>query len=159
MVFFWYTVVIPIILANIIIGHEVVRLPVAHCELNPIEMAWSQVKGHVKRNNKRYINIVMNIVIIWHLFRFTLTEVKELVYQGFEAVTSERSQSLIKHIQEEVEDHCWEQDGLHEELLERFLIHVSSDSSDSEDGDGGIMTLPPPATASPSLLLSLLHLM
>ena len=38
----------------IMIGHEVVRLPVAHCELNPIEMAWSQVKGHVKRNNKRY---------------------------------------------------------------------------------------------------------
>ncbi|XP_065905339.1 uncharacterized protein [Dysidea avara] len=102
-------------------GHEVVRLPVAHCELNPIEMAWSQVKGHVKRNNKR----------------FTLTEVKELVYQGFEAVTSERWQSLIKHVQEEVEDHYWEQDGLHEELLERFLIHVSSDSSDSEDGDGG----------------------
>ena len=36
----------------IILGHEVVRLPVAHCELNPIEMAWSQVKGHVKDNNK-----------------------------------------------------------------------------------------------------------
>ena len=137
MAFFWYTVVIPVLSANIIIGHEVVRLPVAHCELNPIEMAWSQVKGHVKRNNKRYINIVMDIVIVWHLFRFTLTEVKELVYQGFEAVTSERWQSLIKHVQEEVEDHYWEQDGLHEELLERFLIHVSSDSSDSEDGDGG----------------------
>ena len=38
----------------IILGHEVVRLPVAHCELNPIEMAWSQVKGHVKDNNKKY---------------------------------------------------------------------------------------------------------
>ena len=25
-------------------GHEVVRLPVAHCELNSIEMAWSQMK-------------------------------------------------------------------------------------------------------------------
>ena len=36
------------------IGHEVVRLPVAHCELNPIEMAWSQVKGNVKENNKKY---------------------------------------------------------------------------------------------------------
>ena len=34
------------------IGHKVVRFPGAHCELNPIEMAWSQVKGHVKRNNK-----------------------------------------------------------------------------------------------------------
>ena len=26
-------------------GHEVVRLPVAHCELNPIEMAWSPMKS------------------------------------------------------------------------------------------------------------------
>ena len=126
---------IPVLSANVIIGHEVVRLPVAHCELNPIEMAWSQVKGHVKQNNKRYINIVMDIVIVWHLLRFTLTEVKELVYQGFEAVTSERWQSLIKHVQEEVEDHYWEQDGLHEEFLERFLIHISSDSSDGSIND------------------------
>ena len=42
------------ILQIIILGHEVVRLPVAHCELNPIEMAWSQVKGHVKDNNRKY---------------------------------------------------------------------------------------------------------
>ena len=48
------------ILVLSIIGHEVVRLPVAHCELNFIEMAWSQVKGHVKRNNKRYINFVID---------------------------------------------------------------------------------------------------
>ena len=34
------------------VGHEVIWLPVAHCELNPIEMAWSQVKGHVKWNSK-----------------------------------------------------------------------------------------------------------
>ena len=31
-----------------------VRLPVAHCELNPIEKAWSQVKGYVKESNKKY---------------------------------------------------------------------------------------------------------
>uniref|UniRef100_A0A1X7SNW9 Tc1-like transposase DDE domain-containing protein n=1 Tax=Amphimedon queenslandica TaxID=400682 RepID=A0A1X7SNW9_AMPQE len=31
-------------------GHEVVRLPVAHCTLNPIELAWAQVKGHIKAN-------------------------------------------------------------------------------------------------------------
>jgi len=36
------------------IGHEAVWLPVAHCELNPIEISWSQVKGHVKEN-KRYV--------------------------------------------------------------------------------------------------------
>ena len=29
-------------------GHEVVRLPLYHCELNPIEMAWVQVKGYIR---------------------------------------------------------------------------------------------------------------
>ena len=29
-------------------GHEVVRLPPYHCELNPIELAWSQVKQYIK---------------------------------------------------------------------------------------------------------------
>ena len=29
-------------------GHEVVRLPVAHCELNPIEMAWATVKNYIR---------------------------------------------------------------------------------------------------------------
>ena len=33
-----------------------VRLAVAHCELNPIEMAWSQVKDHVKANNEKYFS-------------------------------------------------------------------------------------------------------
>ena len=32
-------------------GHEVVRLPPYHCEFNPIELAWSQVK-HIKNYNK-----------------------------------------------------------------------------------------------------------
>ena len=29
-------------------GHEVVHLPPYHCELNPIELAWSQVKTYIK---------------------------------------------------------------------------------------------------------------
>ena len=47
--------------------HVVLRLPPYHCELNPIELVWSQVKGYVKENNKK----------------FTLTEVKRLVHEGF----------------------------------------------------------------------------
>ena len=35
-------------------GHEVVRLPVAHCELNPIELAWAHVKEYVRRQNKEF---------------------------------------------------------------------------------------------------------
>ena len=55
-------------------GHEVVRLPVAHCTLNPIELAWVQVKDHIKRNTSR----------------FNLDEVKRLALEGFEVVTMER---------------------------------------------------------------------
>jgi transposase len=32
-------------------GHEVLRTPVRHCELNPIELIWAQVKGFVAKNN------------------------------------------------------------------------------------------------------------
>ena len=32
-------------------GHEVVRIPLYNCELNPIELCWSQVKGYIKEHN------------------------------------------------------------------------------------------------------------
>ena len=35
-------------------GHTVLRLPVAHCELNPIELAWASVKAYIARHNTRY---------------------------------------------------------------------------------------------------------
>ncbi|GFY47478.1 DDE_3 domain-containing protein [Trichonephila inaurata madagascariensis] len=33
-------------------GHKILGLSSYHCELNPIEMIWSQVKGYVARENK-----------------------------------------------------------------------------------------------------------
>ena len=65
--------------------------------------------------------------------RFTLTEVKELVYWGFAAVTPARWQSLLKYVQEKVEDHYWEADGFNEELLEQSSTTVSDSDSDSDD--------------------------
>ncbi|PSN56834.1 hypothetical protein C0J52_08287 [Blattella germanica] len=35
-------------------GKLVIRLPPYHCELNPIELIWAQVKGYVARNNKTF---------------------------------------------------------------------------------------------------------
>ena len=49
---------------------EVVRLPPYYCELNHIELAWSQVQHYIKNNNKL----------------FTLTAVKELTYGGIDQV-------------------------------------------------------------------------
>ena len=52
-------------------GHEVVRLPPYHCELNPIEMAWSQVKQFAKKNNTT----------------FTIPGLQALVHEAFAEVT------------------------------------------------------------------------
>ena len=59
-----------------------VRLPPYHCELNSIEPAWSQVKTHIKKNNKL----------------FTLSHVKELTYKGFKLVDAEKWGKLIDHV-------------------------------------------------------------
>ena len=32
-------------------GHTVLRLPIAHCELNPIELAWASVKGYIAKTS------------------------------------------------------------------------------------------------------------
>ena len=55
------------------------------------------------------------------------------MYEGFDKVTAERWQSLI-HKVKEVEDHYWEADGLHEQLVEQLTFTVSeNESSDSDD--------------------------
>ena len=59
------------------------------------------------------------------------------MYEGFDKVTPQRWQSLIKHVEEKVENHYWEADGLNEELLERFIINASSDSSSDDISDSG----------------------
>ena len=102
-------------------GHEV---PVAHCTLNPIELAWAQVKGHVKRNTSK----------------FNLDEVKQLAQEGFEVVTKERWADLVKHVRDKMEDHYWQNDNL--DLQERFhvsefVIHVGGESDDDPTSELG----------------------
>ena len=46
----------------------VLQLPVAHCELNPIELVWAAVKGHVAKYNKH----------------FTMTEVQQQLTMDFD---------------------------------------------------------------------------
>ena len=58
-------------------GCEVLRLPPYHCELNPIEMAWAQVKGYIRVHNTK----------------FTLAHVKELTFAGFAHVNQKNGRS------------------------------------------------------------------
>ncbi|GFY73094.1 DDE_3 domain-containing protein [Trichonephila inaurata madagascariensis] len=98
-------------------GHKILRLPPYHCELDPIEMIWRQVKGYVARENKT----------------FKLKEIKELVTRGIEKVSTQNWTNCINHgIKKEKE--MWEVDGFIDEIWENqnFIISVKSDSSDSD---------------------------
>jgi len=46
-------------------GHEVIRLPPYHCQYNPIELIWAQVKGEIanKNNSFRIAENLANIAI------------------------------------------------------------------------------------------------
>ena len=55
-------------------SHDVLRLPFGHCELNPIELVWAQVKGYVAPHNKD----------------FTMAGIEQLAREGITQVTAEK---------------------------------------------------------------------
>ena len=64
-------------------GHEVIRTFVRHCELNPIELIWAQVKGFVAKSNTT----------------FRLKEdVKELTYAAFGKITKDVWTKAEEHV-------------------------------------------------------------
>lgn len=62
-------------------NHTILRLPPYHCELNPIELAWSSVKNHVRMNNTTY----------------KLPDVKQLLIQGVNHVDSTMRTNFVRH--------------------------------------------------------------
>ncbi|XP_026815523.1 uncharacterized protein LOC113555299 [Rhopalosiphum maidis] len=79
----------------------VLRLPPYHCELNPIELAWSVVKNHVRQNNSTY----------------KLSDVRQLLIDGVKKVSPEMWANFVKHTIAE-ENKMWDIDCISEEMLE-----------------------------------------
>lgn len=103
----------------------VLRLPPHHCELNPIEHAWSLVKHYVRTYNTT----------------FKLQDVKELLERGLELVTSEIWTSFVKHVVEE-EEKFWIIDFITDELLEaeqdedkQHIFTITGDTGSESDSD------------------------
>ena len=100
-------------------GHTVLRLPVAHCELNPIELAWASVKAYIARHNTRY----------------TLQEVQRLTPEGFKHNTADMWRNFYRHVVKVEEDYMVK-DGIVEETVEEMTLTITPDSDDdSEDED------------------------
>ncbi|XP_050065515.1 uncharacterized protein LOC126554479 [Aphis gossypii] len=97
---------------------DVLRLPPYHCELNPIELAWSSVKNYVRKNNTT----------------FKLQDVKRLLIEGVQRVDSEMWKNFIKHVVDD-EDKLWNMDFIVDEFTaeqEPCVLNLVPDDSDSE---------------------------
>lgn len=98
-------------------GHSILRLPPYHCELNPIEMIWSQVKGFVSAENRS----------------FKMPDVEKLTNAAIKRVTPEKWAACVKHVRDE-EQKMWDMDALQDTRVEPMIFQVNCGSSDSEDG-------------------------
>ena len=97
-------------------GHTVLRLPVAHCELNPIELAWASVKSYVAKHNTK----------------FSLKDIEQLTADGFTHTTTALWRGFCRHVVD-IENNYFEKDGLVEDRIEEMIIEFGDDSSDDDD--------------------------
>jgi transposase len=59
-------------------GHSVLRLPPYHCELNPIELVWAQIKHNVSVNNTQFKTNLMDKLIQERFDRVTVEKLEKL---------------------------------------------------------------------------------
>ncbi|XP_008189979.1 uncharacterized protein LOC103311918 [Acyrthosiphon pisum] len=95
-------------------NRHILRLPPYHCELNPIELAWSVVKNHVKQNNTT----------------FKLNDVKQLLIEGVQKVTSDMWANFVSHTIKE-EDKLYEIDFITENMLDNEESHIMTITGDT----------------------------
>ncbi|XP_034194194.1 uncharacterized protein LOC117610667 [Osmia lignaria lignaria] len=101
-------------------GHTVFRLPPYMCELNPIELAWAQVKRTIRENNT---------------LTLTASELAILTYKAIEEVTETNWENFSKHVEKTEEKSC-EKDGLLKEAMNELTLDIlSTDSDHSSDTD------------------------
>lgn len=96
-------------------GHSIIRLPPYHCDLNPIELIWAQVKEDIRRENTT----------------FKLNDVEKLIDSAIIKVSSTNWQKCIDHVIK-LEKLYWETDGIIEQQVESLIINATENSSDSD---------------------------
>ena len=99
-------------------GHTVIRLPPYHCEFNPIELIWAQVKDYIRKNNTK----------------FCMSHVRNVFEKAIDSVSVQNWRDVCRHAQER-ETFYWERDQLMDRLYDRFIINLENDSDDSDNSE------------------------
>ncbi|GAB6021802.1 hypothetical protein CHUAL_014138 [Chamberlinius hualienensis] len=104
-------------------GHTVLRLPPYHCDLNPIEMVWSQVKGFIGYNSAK----------------FKLADVENQIEKALEDITPKMWADCVGRVMK-IEEQYWRLDNTAEEMAERIIINPCNYSDDDDkDSDGEML--------------------
>ena len=85
-------------------GHEVVRTPPYHPELQPIETCWGILKNEVARH-----------------YDFTLENLKRQLNHAFDKITAVTCQRIIKKVRS-VEERFWEEDARLDQAQENLIL-------------------------------------
>lgn len=80
-------------------GHEVLRTPPYHPELQPIETCWAVLKNEVARHCD-----------------FTMDNLKQQLERAFDKITAQTCQGIIKKVRT-IEDRFWQEDALMDQGL------------------------------------------
>lgn len=96
-------------------GHEIVRLPPAHPELNAIEQVWGVMKRYVRSS----------------LQRFTRADLQARMEEARLSVTAEVWEGAVRRSRR-FEDDYWTTDNIHESV-DPVVINLDSDSDDEGD--------------------------
>ncbi|XP_026329110.1 uncharacterized protein LOC113237067 [Hyposmocoma kahamanoa] len=94
-------------------GHEVLRLPLYHCDLNAIELVWSLAKRKVASKN----------------IGLSAEDMAKLIEESFNSITPEDWKKNTDHVIH-VEEQYKKRDGITAEM-EEFIIRVRDNDSDS----------------------------
>ncbi|CAK1594493.1 unnamed protein product [Parnassius mnemosyne] len=110
-------------------GHEVLRLPPYHPDLNPIELVWGDIKGQLSRN-ELYSNLDKKKIALEKLF-------SKFPVQKWVACDT--------HVQKFEDEYC-QHDRILDDAMDEMIINLqdNSDSSsctDREDGNSSDMNI------------------
>lgn len=101
-------------------GHEVLRLPPYHCNLNPIELIWGKIKTEIRKENSNADQ--------------TLVRIEQITKDAIENVSAENWQKCITHTKK-LENEYRVKDNVMNNRFESFIISLADSSDTSEDDD------------------------
>ena len=96
-------------------GHEVLRLPPYHCELNPIEMIWGDLKCTIASGDKS----------------FKLSDIKVLTSESLQKIDQSKWSRACDQVIEKVEKRYWKSDNIKPEIGPIVIQLSDSESEDS----------------------------